>query len=761
LPAFAGVSIAFARENRLPKLQPLRALFVLLAAMPLLAGAQTTAPAPQPAASQPEGGLQQVVVTAQRRAQPLQQVGVAVTVLSGDELAARGVRRVNQLQNEVPNLEIEPAFGGGQAQFRLRGVGFQDYATNNSGTVTVYVDEVAYPLPVQTQGLLFDLDRVEVLRGPQGTLYGRNTTGGAVNFITRKPTSTFEGSAMLGFGSFGAVEAEAYLSGPFSETLRGRVSLATQQGGGWQRHRDTGEELGDKDVVGVRGQLELDATRDLRFALSLRHGTDQSDGQGLYAFVEQPAVPGYPVPKPALPADKDRRNTGWGFSPAFLAQIGQPADAKPSRDNDATSAALTVNWDLGALRLTSISGVDRFDRKELADFDATSLPLAETYFDSSARNFSQELRLATNTPEAAFNWLAGLYYADEELDEAYWSSFENSFGFATVRTTYEQKVRIASVFGQADYRFAPDFKLVVGLRQERERRERNRFVTESIGPDITFTGPTSGRFTNNETSGKLALEYQASRDLLAYGSISRGVKSGGFTAYNTFNETALTPFKPEVLIAYEAGFKSDLSRRLRLNAAVFHYDYRDQQILDAIVDPGTGATVGKIVNAPKSTINGVELELAWKPTNALTVTQFLGYKHGEFKEYQALNPPPGADLSGESLYFPRLSYGGAVSYRFAAAGVAFNAQADASYRDRSRSFLNRINPQFDFDVPGYWLANARLDLAPIDSRWSASVFVRNLFDKEYDLTRNFFDLPLPVAAAGPPRAFGVQARYEF
>jgi outer membrane receptor protein involved in Fe transport len=730
----------------------------LAAAFPVAVHAQAAPPA---AAASQATSLEQVVVTATKRSQPAQQIGVAVSVLGGDELAARGVRKVNQLENEVPNLEVEPAFGGSQAQFRLRGVGFQDYASNNAGAVTVYVDEVALPLPVQTQGLLFDLDRVEVLRGPQGTLFGRNTTGGAVSFITRQPSKRFEAAATLGFASFGATEAEAYVSGPLSDALRGRLSLATQQGGAWQRNRATGEKLGDKDLFGLRGQLELDATRDLRVSLSVHAGRDRSEGQGLYAFVAQPAVaaPPYPVAKPALPADADHRNTGWGFAPAFLAQIGQPANAKPGRDNDSGGGRITVQWDLGQQRLTSITAVDRFHRRELADYDAQSLPLAETYFDSASRNASQELRLGNRVPNAQHNWLLGVYAAREKLDESYWSSFANSFGFPTVRTRYRQEVSTASLFGQADWRLASDLKLVTGLRQEREKRERRDFTTESIGPNIPFNGPTSGSFSNSGTSGKLALEWQASPRLLGYGSVSRGLKSGGFTAYNTFNDLALTPFKPEVLIAYEAGFKADPTPQLRVNAAVFHYDYRNQQILDAIKDPGTGATVGKIVNAPRSSIDGIEFELSWRPSAGLTLQQFVGYKDGKFKEYTALSPA--ADLAGQPLYFPRLNWGGSAAYKFGLGGMAVTAQMDASYRSRSRSFLNRINPSYDFAVPGYALANARLEVAPVDARWVATVYVRNLFDKQYDLTRNFFDLPLPVAAAGAPRTLGVQVRYEF
>jgi len=735
-------------------------LALLATASPLTAMAQSAA-TPAPAASQAATELQTVTVTSQRRAEPAQKIGLAVTVLAGDELTARGVRKVNQLQNEVPSLEVEPAFGGGQAQFRLRGVGFQDYASNNAGAVTVYVDDVALPLPVQTQGLLFDLERVEVLRGPQGTLYGRNTTGGAINFITRGPTRTFEGGVTLGVGSYGATEAEAFASGPLSDTLRGRVSLSTQQGGAWQVNRVTGEKLGDKNIVGLRGQLELDATRDLKVKLGLHHGSDKSDGQGLYLFTDQPAVPAYPVPKGATPADSSRRSTGWGFAPAFLANIGEPADAKPSRDNSSTGGALTLALDLGSLKLTSITAYDRFKRRELADYDAQTLPLAETFFASKSQNMSQELRVASNTPDADFNWQAGIYVAREKLDEQYWSSFANSFGFATVLTSYQQTVRTASVFGQGDLKLRPDLKLVLGLRQERESRDRSDFSTRSIGPDIPFAGPVSGSFSHNHSSGKAALEWQAEPNLLAYASVSRGVKSGGFTAYNTFDVQALTPFKPETLLAYEAGFKADLSRQLRVNAAVFHYDYRNQQILDAIVDPVTGATVGKIINAPRSAITGIEAELAWKPVAGLTITQFLGYKDGEFKEYTALLPAPGANLAGQGLYFPRLSYGGSVAWRGSVGGWLVQTQADVSYHDKTRSFLNRINPAYDFNTPSYWLANARVEFAPADAKWSATVYARNLLNARYDLTRNFFDTPLPVAAAGMPRTVGVQVRYDF
>ncbi len=544
-----------------------------------------------------------------------------------------------------------------------------------------------------------------------------------------------------------------------SDALRGRIAVATQQGGAWQFNRSTGEKLGAKRLTGLRGQLELEATRALKLAVSVHAGRDTSDGQGLYAFVAQPAVPGYPVPKAALPADTNPRATGWGFASDFLSRLGYSANAKPSRDNQSHGGALRADWTAGGITLTSITAADWFDRRELADYDATSLPLAETFFGSKARNLSQELRLASNTPDAPLNWLAGLYWADEKLDEQYASSFQNSFGLANVLTSYRQTVRTTSLFGQADWKLSPQLKLVAGLRQEHEQRERLDFTTRSIGPDIPFNGPSSGSFANNQTSGKLALEFQASRSLLAYAALSRGVKSGGFTAYNTFNDLALTPFKPEVLIAYEAGLKAEPTRQLRINAAVYHYDYRNQQILDAVKDASTGATVGKIVNAPRSEINGIEFDLTLKPHAAWTLSGFAGYKDGKFKQYQALSPA--ADLSGQGLYFPRLNAGAAASWQALLGGWQLLAQADVSFHDKGRSFLNRINPAYDFATPAYWLANARLELAPVDARWRATFYVRNLANKHHDLTRNFFDLPLPVAAAGEPRTLGLRVHHEF
>jgi len=184
--------------------------------------------------------LGEVVVTAQRRAESAQNVGIALSVLSAEDLALRGITSVNGLQNAIPSLQVEPAFGSSQPQFRIRGVGFLDYTSNNASPIGVSLDDVAFALPIQTTGQLFDLDRVEVLRGPQGTLYGRNTTGGQINFITNRPTEDTHAGFTVEYGSHNLVTTEGFVSGTIAPELTARLSLATADGGAWQRNRDTG-----------------------------------------------------------------------------------------------------------------------------------------------------------------------------------------------------------------------------------------------------------------------------------------------------------------------------------------------------------------------------------------------------------------------------------------------------------------------------------------------------------------------------------------
>lgn len=729
---------------------------LLSAAVGLMGAAQATAASAQAAKTESgqSVGIEELVVTAQRREQVAQDVGIALSVIGADDLAQRGITNVNQLQNATPSLDIEPAFGSGAAQFRLRGVGFQDYATNNTPTVGVYVNEVAFPVPIMTQGLIFDVQRVEVLRGPQGTLYGRNTTGGAINFVTGKPTAQVSAGASVEFGRFEALKAEGYISGPIVEGVRGRLAVGTEKGGAWQRNRATGDSLGDADKLAARAMLDFDVTEKLDVLVDVHSGYDQSENQGLYLLNNYATRFGA---GPTIPADKDYRATGWSISPGLVADTPLNVDSKPGRDNLTYGGSINANWDLGAVKLTNIAAYDYLHREEYGDYDASPSIAADVYFGSKVKVWSDELRLSTNS-DGPLQWVAGVYVSKQLLRERYYSDFLDNYGL-TARVRYSQEVTSASVFGQAEYALTDQWKIIGGLRYEEETRKLEDF-TSAFGGAVALP-QTSVETDMNPTTGKVALEYKPLDNVLIYASASKGVKSGGFTTYNTGNAAAIAAFDPETLWAYEVGFKTNPTPNLQINGAAFFYDYKDQQVLSVRLTPQ--GLIGIFVNAPKSQIWGGELELTWSPLPGLVIGQTAGYKDGEYRDFAtvdaALTQAAGreilVDKSGDEMPFSKWSYGGSVAFTQDVGGFVVDTEVNYSWRDDYPSWLG-----VKYDVPGYWLANASVTLSPAEGPWSASLWVRNLFDEEYDLTRNFFT-EADIGQHGTPRTYGVRATYKY
>jgi iron complex outermembrane recepter protein len=707
------------------------------------------------------GGLEEVVVTAQRRQESAQSVGIAISVLSGESLAAKSVAYVNDLQNAVPSLQVEPAFGSGQPQFRIRGVGFIDYTSNNASPVGVSIDDVALALPIQTQGQLFDIDRIEVLRGPQGTLYGRNTTGGEINFISNRPTADTHAGLTVEYGSHNEVSAEGYVSGTLADGLLGRLSVATEQGGAWQRNRDTGQSLGDKDKAAVRGQLEWNPAAALNFRLDVHLAEDKSDETGLHLL--QPYTPyNAGAGGPTIPADTSRYVTGWSLDPKFAEIIGINADSKPGVDNSNNGADLTADVDFGGAKLTSITAYNRMIRREYADWDATQYYDSDEYFRSNLDVISQEVRIAS-TGTGPLGWVAGAFYSDQKLDEKFYSDFTDAAGIGgIVLTQYEQKANSFGEFGQINYRFDDAFKGTLGVREDHETRELVGLNTGFLtGPPIpTFTGTLNPpSTTSNLPSGKAELDYTAAPGTLLYASISRGVKSGGFTAHNTTVAAAADAFEPEKLTAYEIGVKSDVTQTLRVDAAVFYYRYKDQQILGKVLDAVSGSYIGRFVNAD-SRISGGEVEIEWRPLGGLSLSQYLGFAEGYYTSTLLNSDTPAVDYDGRPESFPKISYGGDVSYGWNAGNYKVTAESNYSFHDTySQFYLLGSN---DFTIPKYWLTNANLSLSPASGTpWTVTLWGRNIFNKAYDVTRNFFLPSAEVAQSGEPATFGVRFNYKY
>lgn len=706
--------------------------------------------------------LSAVRVTAQRRDEAAQRVGIAVTPLTASQLAERGVQGSFDLQRVTPGLEVEPAFGSGQPQYRLRGLGFNDYATNNSSTVGVYADDAALPFPVQTQGLLFDLERVEVLRGPQGTLYGRNSTGGAINFVSRRPTAAFRRGLQVDAGSFGAVNAEGFVSGRLAPRLLGRLSAATQQGGAWQSDRVTGRSLGARDHTALRGQLDWRPQDRWSLLLIGNAFRDHSDGTGLALFAPLGTRGGA---GPTVPADADRRATGWGLRPAFARLVGADSAQGPGRRNSGTSATVQLRHAGDRATFTSITNATRLDRFEVGDWDASASAESDEVFRTRIGVLSQELRLTSNSG-AAFEWQGGLYAAREQLDDNFYSDFTDVPGLgAAALTTYGQRADVAAVFAQGGYSFTPMWRVVGGLRLEYEHRRLNGLTTGFVNPAVTFVPPTDGGFITRLPSGKLALEYRPTGTALTYLSFDRGVKSGGFTAYNTTNPAQLANFAPEVVNAVELGAKVDVGTRLRVNTALYTYDYRDQQVLSTVYDQVSRGPIGRIANAARSRIHGAEMELVWQITPRLDVQQFWAVRAGRYREFNTVDAQASIaagrevtrSFAGTWLNIPRYSAGGAATYAFDAGGVQWRTQASYSYRDRQEASRVIFSPEYD--VAPYALINATITAQRAGSPWSLQLFGRNLADRRYELTRNFF-INARVTAIGQPATAGLRIRYE-
>jgi iron complex outermembrane receptor protein len=722
------------------------------------------------AAANDAAGLDEIVVTAQRRVESAQNVGIALSVLSGANLADKGITHVDDLQNALPSLQVEPAFGSGLPQYRIRGVGFLDYTSNNASPVGVSLDDVAYALPIQSQGQLFDIDRIEVLRGPQGTLYGRNTTGGEVNFITNRPTADTHAGVTAEYGSHNEFLGEAFVAGTIAPTLTGRLSLATEQGGAWQRDRISGASLGNKDKEAVRAQLQFDPTEALSFRLSAHLAEDKSDEVGLHLF--QPYTPyNAGAGGPAIAADSSRYVTGWRLSPVFANAVGINPDSKPGLNNSNEGVDLTGNIDMGPAKIVSVSSYNKMIRREYGDWDATQYEDSDEYFRSNLDVISQELRVES-TGNARLGWVGGVFYSDQRLDEKFFSDFSDSnIGLppglsnpAIVLTRYDQNANSFGEFGQVSWKFNDTFSALIGVREDHETRELKNLNTGLVAgalsiPSFTGTKGLGASTTSNLPSGKVEFDYHPVAATLFYYSISRGVKSGGFTAHNTTTSFAIDPFSPEKLLAYEVGMKSDVTHQLRINASAFYYHYTDEQILGKVFDQLSKGYIGRFINA-NSRIAGGELEVEWQPLQGLSISQYAGYTAGYYQSTVLNSDIPPVDYDGRPLSFPKWSYGGDASYAFDVGKFKITAESNYSFHDTYSQFY--LLGSAAFTIPKYWLANANLSLAPVSGApWEFTLWGRNIFNRSYDVTRNFFLPGTDVAQAGEPATFGIRVSYKY
>lgn len=702
--------------------------------------------------------LEEVVVTAQKRAQSLNDVGIAVTAFTGSDIAELGMEQPSDLAAQTPNLTVKNASGSTAPVFTVRGVGLNAFVSNVNPSVAVYLDEVYQVNTSMMSFGLFDLERVEVLKGPQGTLFGRNTTGGAVSFVAQKPSEEFEAYVTVGIGDYDLYTLEGAVGGSLSDALSGRLSVSsTQQNEGFFTNRVTGNDHGQVDRQAWRAQLMWEPTNSFSALLNVHGGSDQSD-QWMLVHRGMRGAGGNPCAAGAGSSCYDalgyRDNDGDFYKGDY--------NLEPKIDNEGTGATLTVNWDLGAMTLTSVTNQENFEYFRDEEFDASPNTLVHTNYDGDVEQFSQELRVTSNDWDDV-TVIAGIFYSNDTLDEKDFYNLNNNPLFATsYDVDFEQETTTMAAFIHTEWQLSDEFKLTVGARVTDEEVTFDGGTTDlfPLTSGLGAFGLTGGTLNDKtisvtEPTGKIALDWTPNGDWLFYTSYSRGFKSGGFNGSFALAEEEVGPFDEETLDAYELGFKATLAdNRVQINGAVYYYDYQDLQIFDT--DVNTSAFL--LANAGNAEVLGFELEGRWLATEALDIRIGLGFSDTEIIEY-ATNL--GTDAEGNRLAnTPEWTVNSVITYQWQLTNeLGLRASVDLNWQD-DVYFSVANDPCAAED--SYLITNASLVLSPEDEQWQVRAWVKNVTEEEY-FTEQFIAGPSGLASGtvGAPRTFGMELTYRW
>ncbi len=727
--------------------------------------------------------LEEVVVTAQKREQSMQDVGISVTAFTGNQIRELGFTKSTDIVTMTPGLNYTtPQAEGSQINFFLRGVGLNDFTDSNENPVAVYVDDVYRGAMGGLSFQLFDIDRVEVLRGPQGTLYGRNTTGGLVSFVSVRPSEELDGYAQVTGGENSQFGFEGAVGGPITDSLLGRLSVSTDQYDPYVNNR-IGQDYNELDSQAARGQLKWLLSDRIDVLLSGNYSKNEAN---VGAWQHQSTKFGADGVTPtALPRDEDF----WGTCPGcdvfgYADTDGDPWAGDYDRSGEvyvkSDGGAATVNWQLSDdMAFTSITAYQEVERNQEEDTDAGPVPLAPS-FPATTEQFTQEFRLNGSQGDRA-HWTAGLYYYDNDVQATY-TLDALGLDYVFLDTDMKQTTESWAVFGQYEYEFNAQWGLIAGLRYTTEEKEINYqgydlsgiFVAETEAGNIplTATRPTpSSTFIYSKATvgsqaeqkddpitGKLELDYKPTEDLLLYTSYSRGSKSAGFntgfldeTGIFASNSAATVPFGEETLDAYEVGFKSTVAdSSVRLNGAMFYYDYSDVQTFRFEL-------LNQIIFNTDAEYWGGELELVMAPIDGLDLMAGAAYLDTTVENVPDYT---GVGRDRTAVSAPDWSVNAAARYEW---GMFEGTMAGVvSYSYQGETYFD-IQNQDTAREEGYSVTNVRLEWSSPEQQYTLTAFVDNVFDEEYlvytfDFTSSF---GLNQQAYGKPRWAGVTARYSF
>lgn len=759
------------------------------------ASAQSEPPASPAAAGPPENpppvaAVGEIVVTAQKRSQRINDVPLSITAATGEDLAKVGVTDTSQLVKIVPGFtyQLSPY---GTPVYGLRGISFFDTSGIAQPAVSVYVDQVPLPLSILSRGASLDVERVEVLKGPQGTLFGENATGGAINYIAAKPTDRFSAGADMLFGRFEQFEVGGYASGPLSDTLGVRVSARTEQRGDWQSSTTRDDEAGQRDFSVGRVLISWTPDPAVRFEVNVNGWKDRSDSQvaQFRRFVPATASGGYPPAYAALSV--------YPVTPASARAGDWDAGFDLGRDDSFFQVALRGEWDVtDQLTLTSLSSYIDFEGSVRSDPDGTNYPDLRNIQNDDVEIVSQELRASYDS--GPLRLLAGGYYQDARLFEDAIAHIESTSSFLAgnhntdLQNVNHQKVKTYAAFGGIDYEIAAGLTLQGSVRYTTQDRSyagcsrdggNGSFAISFsrissmfsgsptvIAPGECFTldsatfkpaGLVRRSLDQDNVSWRLGVSWEPNPRTLLYLNATKGFKAGGFATLPAATTGQINPVVQESVQAFEAGFKLTLAGgSVQFNGAGFHYDYRDKQIQGYVLNPPF-ANLPALINVPRAKVDGVELSLNWQALPALRINASGTYIDARVSDDFTTNDPFATPINIEGQQLPATPrWQGSLDaeYRFNLDGT-WQPYAGAAVSYQSRSY-SAFGENAEFLLPGRTLLDLRAGIEREDGRWRFEAFGRNVTNRYYwiNVSRQ---TDMVTRLAGMPATYGVRATFRY
>lgn len=754
--------------------------------------------------------LEEVVVTAQKREQSSQDVGLAIAAMSGDAMREQGINRGDDLARVTPNVSMQNISGGGVPVVIVRGIGLQNFRINDSPTTSFYVDEVYQTSIASVEFSMFDLARVEVMKGPQGGLYGRNTIGGAIQVISERPDigGQSNGFASLSYGEWSQMDFEGAAELPLGDNAGMRISGRVERSDDKEYNSKTIGNYGKEDRWAARSLFRWAPTDTSDLLLKVHAGSDQSElpllrSQGIYQNwgnagslglpnvsmglghgLTGGGVDGYcPSIQQGHGANPKECATLTGITPEGYGQSerdifsASAGDLKPRLDSSWGGISLQAVFDLNdEYVLTSITAYDKIDYRRFNDADATPVEFQNIDYSTEIQFWSQEFRLAYDGG-GDLTWIAGFYYGEDELDESTVmlgaeGLLPFAFGGATFSPQdYVQESEGWSIYGHAEWQFADNWQVIGELRYTDEEKSFKGgqlfgFADGSTAPFLSVDDSKSF----DDTSGKIGLNWTPTDNMLVYASIASGFKVGGFFGGFATSQEQLQSFDSESILAYEGGVKSDwLDGTLRANASLFYYEREDVQ-MNASEVSGEIVSIGRLQNIGDIESYGGELDINWLATENLSFQLGYGYTDSEIADSDFLVNSPlsllgGAPLEGANV--PNYSKHSAnLSGRYEQ-GIGDNllgwVQLEYAYRSE-RDLALITQPFYEdpiFKEPSYDLLNLRLGLSDQASVWQIMAFIENLADKKYRLLSRGDGLYGVQELYGTPRTWGVKATYSW